>query len=405
MKMKKARMSARRRVCGYVGILLLSTVGMTVCGGPTEGTAADENAGTGLHGVYAEDDRLEFVGHETYEWNKEEASSGNGAYNAYTLVTKVFDEEEKAEVTHAYFDENDRLLYVLGYSANILGGGTNYCEENVYQRNDAENTCRYIYYKSNSIPYGDGYCVAYRYMFEVSDHQFDEEGRLCRTLTYRRDVGLDPNGYSEELFFSRGYEAEYDGAYLTAELQYYDYWGTNEVGAWEYGIYQYDEQGNCILRVTTTEDEITLCCYEYHKDAGQMDEYTYQVTEDWELSCEDGSAYYFSPQWGEKPAIQKTAADGSVERELFYGKAMDLGQRHYLTPEEVEETVDDHKYIVRPGDCLWDIAYRSYGRGSYYDLLYRLNRETIGPDENLLVPGTRLFVPEAGNPQDTKVSD
>lgn len=399
MKKKKFYISVQWKIYGCIGILLLCIGYLNGCASPVNNAVAKESTADEFQGIYAEDNRLEFVSHETYEYDKD-GSSNSSLY--YAQINKIYDEEEIAEISHAYFDEKNRLLYVLGYSPNILGNSWSYCEENVYQRDDEKGTCRYIYFKSNSMPYRDGYYVAARYMFEVSDYQFDEEGRLQRSLTYRREVGSDPNGYSPELFFSRGYQASYEGARLMEELQYYDYWGTNEVGAWEHRLYQYNDQGIPILEVVTTEDEITLYSYEYHEDRGQAEVYTYLVKEDWELSCEDGSIYCFRPQW-ESPAIKKVAADGTVEKELFYGKGMDLGQQHYLMPEEVEETMDDHRYIVSPGDCLWNIAHKSYGCGEYYDLIYRMNRSVIGWDENLILPGTRLYIPEVGNEQDTKV--
>ena len=66
--------------------------------------------------------------------------------------------------------------------------------------------------------------------------------------------------------------------------------------------------------------------------------------------------------------------------------------------------MDDHRYTVRPGDCLWKIACERYGHGGYYDLIYRVNQNVIGGDADLLVPGMQLYVPEAGNAQDTKVN-
>ena len=394
----------RWKVLGCIGILLLGLSYVGGCGSPARNVAENESAGELVSDIYADDHRLELISHETCAYDKDSSPVGSGLYSQYMWAAQSYNEEEKAELSHAYFDEQDRLSYVLGYSPNILTDRSSYCEENIYQWDDARHSCRYVYYKSNSMPYQDGYYVAFRYMFEVSDLQFDEESRLRSYLSYRRNVGSDPNGYSEELFFNRGYQADYDGAYLMEELQYYDYWGTNEGGAWEHCLYQYNEQGDCVLKVVTTEEEITLCSYEYDVDAGQMDEYIYQVTDDWELSCEDGSVYYFCPQWGQA-AIRKVAADGTVEKELFYGKAMDLGQQHYLMPEEAEDTIEDHTYMVRPGDCLWDIAYERYGRGSYYDLIYRVNRSSIGSDEELLLPGTRLYLPEAGSARDTKVEN
>ncbi len=375
---------------------------------PASSVAAGTDTGEGTeeisHYVYDEDKRLKRIQHETYEYDKADAVMGNGLYSRDRWVTERFDEAEIAETSHACFDERNRLTYVLGYSPAILGDGRSYCEERIYSRDDAAHTCRYIYYKSNSSPYKDGYYIAFRYMFETCDYRFDEEERLLSFLSYRRNVGSDPNGYSEELFFDEGYQAGYDGKYLTEELWYRDFWGTNEVGVWQYRIYRYNEQGDCILQASVTEDDIMVVCYEYDKDAGQADVYTYQVTEDFELSCDDGSICFLRPGWG-KPAVRKVAADGSVERTLFYGQAMDMGQRHYLMPEEVEETADDHKYTVRPGDCLWDIAKRCYGHGAYCELIYHENRSVVGPDENLLVPGMRLYLPEVGNAQDTNVQE
>ena len=134
----------------------------------------------------------------------------------------------------------------------------------------------------------------------------------------------------------------------------------------------------------------------------QTDVYVYAVKEDWELACDDGDVYYFRPNWG-KPAVKKVAADKTVEKRFYYGKTMDMGQQHYMLQKEVDETTDDHIYVVKPGDCLWDIARRYYGNGAYYDLLRSVNRGVVsGWDANLILPGTRLFIPEVGNAQDTK---
>ena len=389
-----------RRICRCIGILPILLVYLNGHGNGLSVADAKEDIKTTVQNIYAEDERLEPVAHETYEYDQNPV--GNYMHDSYTWVAKSYSEEEMAEFSHAYFDERNRLRYVLGYSSGILGDSSSYCEENIYEWDDEEHTCRYIYYKSNSMPYDSGYYVAYRYMFEVSNYKFDSDGRLLTQLSYRRNVGSDRYGYSDELFFDRGYQADYDGERLVEELQYIDFWGSNEVGAWEHRIYQYDEHGDCILKVVTTEDEIILYYYEYDEKAGKVDEYTYQVKEDWELACDDGSIVYFRPQW-QSPAVKKVSADGTVEKELFYGKAIDMGQQHYLMPQDVEDTLDDHIYVVKPGDCLWNIAYKNYGHGSYYELLHRVNRSVIGWDENLILPGMRLYIPEAGNAQDTKI--
>ena len=309
---------------------------------------AGERSERPLHEIYEEDDRFRLVSQETCAYDKEQPIRPDSLGSQYLWVNQSYEAEEIAKSCHATFDGQNRLLYALGYTANILGDSSSYCEERIYERDDTGHARRYLYFKSNSIPY--------------------EDGRL------------------------------------TAELQYYDYWGTNETGSWEYRIYQYDEQGDCVLWVAVTEDEILLCCLEYQEETGQLEQYTYQVLEDWVLSCGDGSTYELRPQYG-KPAVRKAAANGTVERELFYGKGMDLGQQHYQMPEEVEATLEDHSYVVASGDCLWSIAGRCYGQGRRCDLIWRMNRSVIGPDPDLLMPGMRLYLPEAGNAQDTRVGD
>lgn len=259
------------------------------------------------------------------------------------------------------------------------------CPNVVWAKENAEHETHNVYEEDNRL--------------EPSTHEtYDYEQNPAKNYIYNRHTWVAKR-YSEELFFDRGYQAEYDGEKLMAELQYQDYWGSNKYGVWEYRIYQYNDNKDCILKAAVTEDNITLSCYEYDDKARKVDEYTYLVKEDWELKCDNGSVIYFSAIKG--PAVKKVSADGAVEKELYYGRAADMGQQHYLMPEDVEDTIDDHKYTVKPGDCLWNIAYNYYGHGTYYNILHRANLGVIGPDENLIEPGMRLFIPEAGNAQDT----
>ena len=152
MKKKKFYISVQWKIYGCIGILLLCIGYLNGCASPVNNAAAKESTEDEFQGIYAEDNRLEFVSHETYEYDKD-GSSNSSLY--YAQINKIYDEEEIAEISHAYFDEQNRLLYVLGYSPDILGNSWSYCEENVYQRDDEKGTCRYIYFKSNSMPYRD----------------------------------------------------------------------------------------------------------------------------------------------------------------------------------------------------------------------------------------------------------
>lgn len=49
-------------------------------------------------------------------------------------------------------------------------------------------------------------------------------------------------------------------------------------------------------------------------------------------------------------------------------------------------------YMVRPGDCLWAIAQRTYGDGSLWPMLYAANADQI-LNPNLIFPGQVLRLP------------
>jgi|GEM_PF-2472413 len=62
---------------------------------------------------------------------------------------------------------------------------------------------------------------------------------------------------------------------------------------------------------------------------------------------------------------------------------------------------DSHgeRYTVRPGDSLWDIAEMKLGTGEarrvarYWPRIHRANRDVIGADPNLIMPGQVLTLP------------
>lgn len=366
--------------------------------------AANTSQTNGAHDLYANDPRLTLTAHETYAYDEDNPPPGGQLYGkyAYQDLAKSYSMEEIAESLHTSFDEQGRLTYTLG-----IGWGKNrYCEEQIYDWDDAAHTCRNIYYKANYyqtdiVPDASLYYINNRFLFDMGDYQFSEDGRLLSWLSYSRNLDYSkPNHWSNELFFDRGYQADYKDDKLMEELMCHDYSSTtHESGSWEYRVYQYNAQGDCILRVTTTQDEILLSCYEYDKAAGQVDEYVYRLKEDWTLTCEDGSEFLFhfrGDYLHGLPAVTKTAADKTTEKKLLYSKTPDMGQQHYLMPQDVEETLTEHKYVVQPGDCLWDIAYRHYGNGSYNEIIYRANRQLIGRDRNMILPGVRLYIPEVG---------
>lgn len=55
-------------------------------------------------------------------------------------------------------------------------------------------------------------------------------------------------------------------------------------------------------------------------------------------------------------------------------------------------------YEVQGGDSLWEIAGRVYGDPYQFVIIYRANKEVIGPDWNLIPAGMVLYLPEPDAP-------
>ena len=91
-----------------------------------EGSKAEREAESS--GPYVEDDRLEFVEYKKYTYDSKEAPAVNYLCDQYTWIAEPYSEEEMAEFDHAVFDEKNRMRYMLGYTAGILGE-SRYCEE------------------------------------------------------------------------------------------------------------------------------------------------------------------------------------------------------------------------------------------------------------------------------------
>ncbi len=50
-------------------------------------------------------------------------------------------------------------------------------------------------------------------------------------------------------------------------------------------------------------------------------------------------------------------------------------------------------YVVQQGDFLFSIAQRAYGDGNKFNVIYEANKDVIGPDPNVLIPGQVIFIP------------
>jgi len=62
------------------------------------------------------------------------------------------------------------------------------------------------------------------------------------------------------------------------------------------------------------------------------------------------------------------------------------------SPDQIE--IRDGRVVVQPGNSLWRIARRAYGKGAQYTIIYAANASQIR-DPDLIYPGQIFEVPES----------
>jgi len=100
---------------------------------------------------------------------------------------------------------------------------------------------------------------------------------------------------------------------------------------------------------------------------------------------------------------QKNLGDGSKWTEIYKMNADTLGSNPDLIfsgtelklPGVGQQIADAGKYVVQPGDNLWNIAQKQMGSGTSWGDLYKANADVIGGNPSLIQPGQELSMPGA----------
>ncbi len=58
-----------------------------------------------------------------------------------------------------------------------------------------------------------------------------------------------------------------------------------------------------------------------------------------------------------------------------------------------KEPIPGTTYVVQQGDFLFSIAQKAYGNGDKFTVIYEANKNVIGPDPKVIIPGQVLFIP------------
>lgn len=77
-------------------------------------------------------------------------------------------------------------------------------------------------------------------------------------------------------------------------------------------------------------------------------------------------------------------------------KVRDVGSETHLAQATPTDAVNG-QYTVQSGDNLWDIAKHNLGDGSRWGEIYRMNADVIGQNPDLIHPGTVLQMPDANS--------
>jgi LysM repeat protein len=87
-----------------------------------------------------------------------------------------------------------------------------------------------------------------------------------------------------------------------------------------------------------------------------------------------------------KPPVPESVTTGGTKED----RPTPTSGRHMI---ELEDTViSGNVYTVQRSDTLWDIA-RRFGVPGGWKAIWQANRETVGPDPDLIYPGQRLIIP------------
>jgi len=78
-------------------------------------------------------------------------------------------------------------------------------------------------------------------------------------------------------------------------------------------------------------------------------------------------------------------------------KARDVAIDHAKIAQAQPTDAVNGQYTVQPGDNLWDIAKRNLGDGSRWGEIYKMNADVIGQNADMIHPGTSLHMPDGSS--------
>lgn len=276
---------------------------------------------------------------------------------------------------------------------------------------------------------------------------YDEEWRKTGSSWYAvEDI---PEGYSAEEctdYYTQGYLASYSGGLLMEEIRNNTETTTEKTRSeGNYYACDYDSSGNCIWELEVYRYNIVgLERYVYDEEGRLTEQYSYDLDDVvfWEQELSDGGRLTLQNSGGELLSIKRSSSDGTLVNEFIYeedievqytptatiywqnspslmlaqkqqepGTGSDADKQAQPDIEQPESGFPETEqpengfpetelpakpaaffYTVQEGECLWRLAEEFMGDGFQYRKIYLQNRDIIGDNPSLLLPGTRLYI-------------
>lgn len=270
---------------------------------------------------------------------------------------------------------------------------------------------------------------------------YDENWEKTDSVWYAvKDIPESQTPEEFEDYFTKGYWTYFFDGVRMAEMSN-EPWKESRNNS-KYTAYDYDIHGNCIMELNVySVGFVYMTRYVYDGQDRLKEEFEYDFSDVtfWERQQADGNILTLQVGGDETMSVTRTALDGTLVNQFVYGDnevemqhtpletvcwqlspAQLMAQKEPGTvtnegtaeepdfktdvgiPEEPDQGKQQEQqagssmentgyiYVIRPGDCLWNIAEQFLGAGWKYMEIYRQNREVIGDNPGLILPDTQI---------------
>lgn len=279
--------------------------------------------------------------------------------------------------------------------------------------------------------------------------QYDENKNRVSSywyLAYFRNPATEYSFKEIESISVPSYQAHYDDGRLVDAITANEWVRTLKANktytVQEYEFFDYDEYGQMIWHYQMGTSDTTLYASHYIYDEDKLvQEVYYRIERDWQHTLYDCSVIEIHRDDSGKPIdITRYGSSGNIlycylfqdgswgTKHLAYtlNDAGDVvldwktaGKTLAELGAQDDNDINDHEnsgeppdtdwivYIVKKGDCLWDIAEKLLNDGKRWPEIYDNNRAVIGDNPSLIYEGTELniFLFCAGCVDESEISE